>query len=241
VVTFFFFFHLFKSGKNSSFCRVLQKPLLLKNILPITDGVQMANSYETFEEKIRRLAAYSKEYETVTLNEIVAVLGLSSNYIIILFLVTPFLQPIPLFGLSTINGFLILLSSVLIIAKRPFFLPKFAKRRTLKGQTLRTICEKLLSIFEITKKGLHRRGRFMSRHILMRWLNGTLIGVLGLLLALPLPLPFTNTLPSVSIATLCLGALKEDGMVIAVGWGFSLITMFYLLTIMFLPFHFMFE
>jgi hypothetical protein len=201
----------------------------------------MANSYESFEAKIQRLATYSVDYKTVTLNEIIAILGPTSNYIIILFLVTPFLQPIPLFGLSTVTGILILFSSMLIIAKKPFFLPKFGKRLSMKGTTLRKICEKLLVLFETTKKWLHRRGQFMSRYILMRWVNGALIGILGILLALPFPIPFTNTLPSIAIATLCLGALREDGIVIIVGWLFSLMAALYFSTLMILPFHFVLE
>lgn len=201
----------------------------------------MANSYETFEEKIRRLAAYSEEYTTVTLNEIVAILGSSSNYVIILFLVTPFLQPIPLFGLSTVNGLLILSSSILIVMKKPFFLPTFAKRQIIKGTTLRKICRTLLSLFETTKKWLRRRGRFMSKHILMRWMNGIMVGALGLLLAVPLPLPFTNTLPALSIAAIALGALREDGVVICAGWILSLLTAIYFSTLMTLPLRFVIE
>lgn len=201
----------------------------------------MANSYETFEEKIRRLAAYSEEYTTVTLNEIVAILGSSSNYVIILFLVTPFLQPIPLFGLSTVNGLLILSSSILIVMKKPFFLPTFAKRQIIKGTTLRKICRTLLSLFDTTKKWLRRRGRFMSKHILMRWMNGIMVGALGLLLAVPLPLPFTNTLPALSIAAIALGALREDGVVICAGWILSLLTAIYFSTLMTLPLRFVIE
>ncbi len=206
-----------------------------------TRGMSMANAYETFEEKIQRLAVYSEDYETVTFNEIIAILGHSSNYVIILFLVSPFLQPIPLFGLSTLCGILIFISSILIMAKRSFFLPKFAKRQMLKGSTLRKICKRLLQLFGSTRRWLHRRGRFMSRHILMRLLNGMLIGMLGLMLALPLPLPFTNTLPAISIAALCLGALKEDGIVIIIGWLFSLLAVLYVSTLMAFPLHFVME
>lgn len=201
----------------------------------------MANFYETFEDKIQRLASYSQDYETVTLNEIIAILGHSSNYIIILFLVTFFLQPIPLFGFSTVCGFLIIFSSLLIIAKRPFFLPKFAKRRSVRGTTVRKICTKLIRVFEKTRGWLHKRGRFMSRHIMMRALNGILICFLGLMLALPLPIPFTNTLPSLSIAMLCLGSLKEDGLVIGLGWAMSAITAVYFATIITVPLHFVLE
>lgn len=201
----------------------------------------MGTAFEPFEDKIRRLESYAKEYETITLNEIVSLLGFSSNYILILFFVIPFLQPIPLFGLSTIIGLLIVLSSILIMAQKPFFLPKFAKRKTLKGTTVRKICKKLITLFEGTKKWIHKRGRFMSRYILLRWLNSVLIIVLGLLLALPLPLPFTNTLPSIAIATLCLGSLKEDGLVIAIGWAISMITGIYFLTLLLLPIHFTLE
>lgn len=201
----------------------------------------MPTPYEPFEDKIHSLLSYAQGVEKVTLSEIIGILGHASNYVIILFLATPFLQPIPLFGLSTICGLVIVWSSLLLIAKKPIFLPKYFKRRVMKATTVRKACTALLKLFERTKGWFHKRGRFMSRHILMRSLNGILMCLLGAVLALPLPIPFTNTLPALSLAILCLGSLKEDGLMIAGGWLLSLLTAIYFVTVITLPLHFALE
>ena len=195
----------------------------------------MVRAYESFEDKIKKLATYSLVYDTITFNEIVSILGHSSNYIIILFLVAPFLQPIPLFGLSSVCGLLVFFSGFRIVIDKPFFLPRFAKRMAISQQTVQKICRWLERLFEMTDTWIKPQGRFMSRHLLVRRLNGSVICLLGLLLASPLPIPFTNTLPSLGLIALCLGTLKEDGVIIGLGWLLAAISVAYVSVTTILP------
>ena len=163
-------------------------------------------------------------------------LGHSSNYFIILFLVIPFLQPIPIPGFSTLCGLLIVLSGFFSMFNRPFYLPKWAKRQTIAQTTVRKICDSMLGLFDKTHRWVHERGRFVGRHTFLRWLNGLLICILGALLALPLPIPLTNTLPALSLTALCLGTLRDDGALLGCGWLLTAITCVYFSTAISLPF-----
>jgi hypothetical protein len=202
----------------------------------IIQVVAMANTYETLETRIRTIERRCDDSEAMTLQNIVSLLGHSSNYLIILFLIIPFLQPIPLLGLSTFCGILIVISGGFSIFNRPFYLPKWAKRQTISQITVRKTCYCMLKLFDKTQRWVHERGRFVRRHTLLRWLNGLLICVLGLLLALPLPIPFTNTLPAISLAALCLGTLRDDGMILGCGWLLTAVTCVYFSTVITIPF-----
>ena len=44
----------------------------------------------------------------------------------------------------------------------------------------------------------------------------------GLVLSLPLPIPFSNSIPAMAILLLCLGAIVEDGVMVLLGHGVGL-------------------
>ena len=49
--------------------------------------------------------------------------------------------------------------------------------------------------------------------------NAILIAFMAFLLALPVPLPFTNTLPAYTIILLAASMMEEDGVLIWLGYG----------------------
>lgn len=49
----------------------------------------------------------------------------------------------------------------------------------------------------------------------------------AILLMLPLPVPFSNTLPAYAISFMSLGYLQRDGAMMLVSYGFSLLTIAY--------------
>jgi hypothetical protein len=62
-----------------------------------------------------------------------------------------------------------------------------------------------------------------------RRLAGILILLCGLLMLLPLPLPFSNSLPALTILLLAAGALERDGVFFLTGCGVFLVTTAYFL------------
>lgn len=185
-------------------------------------------AYETFDEKIHQLRKYSEKNKTVTLWEIATLLGHSSLYILSAVLVVPFLQPIPLLGFSTILGAVVIFAGLLIFAGMKLLLPDFAKRYTFSQATILKLCKSAEKLSDKMKYFIHPRGRIMLRHTLIRRTTGLLIAYCGILLALPLPFPGTNTFPALAIFIMSLASLEEDGIALIIGYFFAFLATMYL-------------
>lgn len=108
-------------------------------------------------------------------------------------LTLPFLQPIPLMGLSAPFGMVIALAGLAIFLGRPLWLPEVLAKRSIAPSTIHKTAD-VMSSFEI-KLGRwlsspREFGTFVQRSL------GLLIGIHGFLLALPLPIPFSNSMPA---------------------------------------------
>src|SRR5690606_37153006 len=60
---------------------------------------------------------------------------------------------------------------------------------------------------------------------------GILYLVSGLLLALPFPIPFSNSLPALTILTASLGLLEQDGLMLIISTAFFVATLVFFLAI----------
>ena len=65
----------------------------------------------------------------------------------------------------------------------------------------------------------------------MNFFNGLSILISGFVLALPLPIPFTNTLPAWSILLTAAGMMENDGLVIVAGYLMAGLTWIYLVSL----------
>lgn len=189
------------------------------------------NEYESFIQKIDFLAQESQKRPSISIEEITTLLGLSSHYILILFLTIPFLQPIPLPGLSTVAGTLIVFSSMCIIFSKKIYIPQPLKTHLIPSKKIARICRFLLLSSKKLERWLHQRGKFMNHPLFLRKANGIILFCSGALLALPLPIPLTNILPAYTIALLCLGSLKKDGLFIGLGWVLFCVSAVYIFTL----------
>lgn len=134
-----------------------------------------------------------------------------------LFLALPFMQPVPVPGLSVLFGAGIVTAGVgMVTNRRPWF-PQLLLRRKLPARLLRPVfmsCAKLMSKLE---RFIKPRGIFMQRHTWGRIVNGVIISLCGFLLALPLP-PGTNFPPACTVVFLSIAVLEEDGVFMALGY-----------------------
>ena len=65
-------------------------------------------------------------------------------------------------------------------------------------------------------------------------INGLVIFFCGFVLSLPLPIPFTNTIPAIAILLLSMGMMEEDGLFILLGYGVAGCACIYLITLIWL-------
>jgi hypothetical protein len=145
-----------------------------------------------------------------------------------LLLATPFLQPVPLFGLSTpFGGFLALLGLFQIFGRGPAALPRKIRDRKIQVETINKIlfyCEKLLlSLAKIPHWDVGGRLKVLAHPRVLGWH----VFFMGILLALPLPIPFSNSIPAWGIVFSCLSVVERNGLFILFSYAFLLGNVFF--------------
>jgi hypothetical protein len=145
---------------------------------------------------------------------------------------TPFLLPISIPGSSTPFGLLIALIGTGVAADCAPWLPERLLRRPLQG---RRWAKLLLATARLTlwleKRGDgrptgemppasavsdHEPGA-MPAHPFRHRLHGLALTLAGVLLTLPLPIPFSNTLPGIAVFLLAGGLLRRSRLLLAAG------------------------
>lgn len=153
----------------------------------------------------------------IRLQELVGILGRESHYVFILFLILPFLQPVPLIGLSTPFGLLIALVAVFAFFKKPAWVPKKWAQKKIDSRTVKRIAEFCERIFLKLSFILHPRwAPFFDGPFPV--INTALTASAAVLLALPLPIPFSNAIPAWLILFQTLGQLERDGFFILLSY-----------------------
>ncbi len=168
------------------------------------------------------------EKEDLTLQNIFDILGPEGHFVLIAFLTMPFLQPIPLPGLSTPFGILSAVIAGLAYVGKPPWLPNRWATRKLPAKTILKIAAAADRIFEKLTFILRPRMKFFFAEP-YRLVSTLLLITNALLLALPLPIPFSNALPAWMIVFQSLAYLEDDGLFILLSYLQSLICFIYFL------------
>jgi hypothetical protein len=154
----------------------------------------------------------------VPLREVIFVLRNRAYLLLIILLALPFIQPVPLPGLSTPFGLAIVLIALrLSLGQRPW-LPKRIQRAKLPagffGKVL-TFTAKLLRYLESI---LRPRWPAITGTALINQLHAIVIFTSASILLLPLPIPLSNLLPAWAIFLIASGLLERDGLFIILGY-----------------------
>lgn len=160
--------------------------------------------------------------KSLTLGELVNLLGEMGHGILILLLCLFFLQPIPLPGISTPIGIIIIISSTLQFLNQKPWIPRRFRQREIPQKALHKISGIARKIWSRLEKYLHPRLLFLTRARVFRFVNLLLLIVSAFLLALPLPIPFSNTIPAIVILSIVFAQLEDDGFLILFGYAASL-------------------
>lgn len=162
---------------------------------------------------LRRLRAALGRPTTV--GELTADLGREGTGILIVFLSLPFLQPIPLAGLGTPVGLLLVaLGARLVHGRETAALPRFVCARRLEGPAV----ERLLAASERLLRGFERvaRPRGPALALSPRAL-GVAVILLGLMFAVPVFVPLGSPLCAASLALIGIGMAEGDGLLASAG------------------------
>jgi hypothetical protein len=164
----------------------------------------------------------------VTIGKIIDILHGRGFDVLIIILVLPFCTPIPLPGLSTPFGLILMLFGLRIVLRKRPWLPQRLLNLEISYSTLTKMVKGALAVATRLEKVLHPRLRFFKDWPSFSVLNGLAILTSAFVLTLPLPIPFTNTLPAWAILLMAAGMMENDGAVIVAGYLMAGMTWVYL-------------
>jgi hypothetical protein len=177
----------------------------------------------TFSQELRELAEQFAD-RPVAVGEILErTKGRGMNLLLIL-ISLPFLTPIPLPGFSIPFGLVAaIVGARMALGQKPWLPQKLLTRR-LPPRFLSKLLKASGRVVKSLEYLLRPRLAFMNEQVAFRRLAGALIAASGLFLIIPLPVPFSNSLPACTILLLAAGALEEDGLALLLGCGVFLLT-----------------
>jgi hypothetical protein len=162
------------------------------------------------------------DVETVTLREVVGVLHGRGYVLLVLLLCLPFCTPIPLPGLSTPLGLMIALIGLRLALGQKPWLPARLLDQPLPPATFRKVFAATRRLVLGLEKLLRPRLPWLCATPRREQLHALPLVICAALLLLPLPVPFSNTIPAWAIIFLCGGLLERDGIFILAGYATAL-------------------
>jgi hypothetical protein len=179
-----------------------------------------------FSTELRDLAQQFAE-RPARLEELLAATRGRGFDLLLLLIGLPFLTPIPLPGLSTPFGLVILvIGARLALGRRPW-LPQKLLRRQLPARFLGRVLTTASRGVRWLEVLLRPRLGFLHEQWIYRRVAGALIMISGLLLLLPLPIPLTNSFPALTVVLLAAGAMERDGLFFLAGCATFAVTLGY--------------
>lgn len=170
----------------------------------------------------------SLESRQLTLHELLDALRDRGPFFIIVLLAAPFLQPIALPGVSTPFGILIAFIAVGELIGREVPIPVRILNYALPRKGVQLLFRGAIALFRRLERWSkpHRFSLLVEQAALVR-LHAVLILAAGILLMLPLPIPFSNSFPAYAIVFFALGYLLRDGISVLLAYAFSILTAAY--------------
>jgi hypothetical protein len=133
--------------------------------------------------------------------------------------------PIPLAGLSTVLGLGVILSGLqLASGQHEPFLPPFIAKFELSPAFSQTVLKNLGRLLNPVERLARTRLLNVSYNGSLRRFAGLCMAWCAVLMALPLPIPFTNLIPAYTILFFSIGLLELDGLLFLLGFGMTALT-----------------
>jgi hypothetical protein len=165
------------------------------------------------------ITAASLRGDTVTLRELLELVGEQGLLIVAALLAVPFVIPVPVPLISLILGTPILLIGIAVTLNRVPWLPDRLLDHALAVAAVRHALEQAIRYAERFEHLVRPRLPGLTATAAANQANGLVLVLATLILLAPLPLvPFTNALPGLAILFLCLGMAERDGVLVLLGY-----------------------
>lgn len=182
-------------------------------------------------------AAGSLPEPTVTVRQLLELIGEQGLLLFCMFLAVPFLFPIAIPGTSTLFGVMLILVGAGVSMNRVPWLPDGLLGRSLNSAHVAHVLRKSASISRRFEHLIRPRILGLTHGATLNRLNGVVLVFAALLLMAPLPLiPLTNTLPAIGIVLLAAGMAERDGACVIAGYVGTAVSAIYVGLLMFAVF-----
>lgn len=189
-------------------------------------SAMMRNMISKFslDSALKKINEIANSETSITVENFINLLSGRGKALLLILLALPFCQPLQLPGFSTPFGLIIALLGFRIGLGQKIWLPHFLKVKEIPPHALSRIANISLKFINAIKKVIHPRLTWLTQNSIFLFLNGMTISLLGIILALPLPIPLTNILSAIPIVLFGLGLLEDDGLFIILAYTFILLT-----------------
>ena len=167
----------------------------------------------------------------LTLGELMGRLKGRVYTLLLILLAAPFCQPLALPGVSTPFGIVIALLGLRFAFRQTPWLPQRLLNTKLSSRFLPIILRASSRLLTWIERLLHPRMTWLFEYRITQFLAGTTIFICGLLLLLPLPIPFSNLFPALTVVVMAVSMAERDGAMLVVGWIIFAITIAFFATI----------
>lgn len=178
----------------------------------------------TFSEELAQLGARFSD-RPLRLREILEATQGRSYYLLLFVVALPFVGPIPLPGLSIPFGLVVSVVGLRLAFNRGPWIPERLLEREISSETFRRVLKLTARVVRGLEFFVRPRLGFVVNHVTFSRVAGMLIASSGLMLMLPLPLPFSNSLPAWSVLLLAAGALGRDGLFFFAGCAMFVVSL----------------
>lgn len=163
--------------------------------------------------------------QELSLEDVFKIVGVHGHQVLIIFFCLPFMQPIPFPGLSLPFGIMISFLSLLLLLNIPPKIPQRWKDKKIPQNILIKTTEVADKFLLKVEKILEPRWFFLFNNRFIQIFNTNLVILNALLLAIPLPIPFSNTVPALVIVLNNFGHLEEDGVLVAISYVMTILSL----------------
>lgn len=170
---------------------------------------------EEVEALLEQISLTSINYkEGITIGEFIDVISRRGFGMVLLLLSLPAALPIPAVGYAIPFAVVIIFVGIqILIGRNSLWLPDRIRQRQIPPKLIVLLRQKGVPFLRRVEKWLGKQKKFMVQGN-FRFTLGAIIALLGMIMAIPIPL--TNTVPALVICIIGIGISTEDGRLIFV-------------------------
>lgn len=187
-------------------------------------GVGSNQPRSTFSGELAQLAGQLSD-RPLRVREILEATQGRSYYLLLLVIALPFVGPVPLPGFSIPFGLVVVVIGLRLALNRGPWMPKRLLEREISSSTFRRALAMTTRVVLALELFVRPRLGFVANHAAFSRIGGALITLSGVMLMLPLPLPFSNSLPAWTVLLLSAGVLGRDGLFFFAGCAMFVVSL----------------